>query len=144
MKINLGIGITVVALLFVAFILRLVFLCSEEKVDLVSDNYYENEIKYQERIDQQQNAMAGARQIRFGQHQGLLSMQFPSGSDWSGTARFFRPDNARLDFDVQLSPNENGVQEVSLKDIKPGNWKVMIEWSDGKVKMYQEEKIWVD
>ena len=144
MRINWGIGIAVVATMFVVFILRLVFLCSEQKVDLVSEKYYENEIKYQERIDQQQNAANGSRLVRFDQHQGLLSVRFPSSSDWSGTAKFFRPDNAGLDFDVQLSPDANGVQEFSLKDMKPGNWKVMLEWSDGKEKMYQEEKIWVD
>ena len=53
MRFNWGFGIVVVAGLFVAFILNLVYQCSQQQVDLVTDKYYEKELKYQEQIDQE-------------------------------------------------------------------------------------------
>ncbi|MCB9190933.1 MAG: FixH family protein [Flavobacteriales bacterium] len=41
---------------FVAFMLFMVVMAVQQDFDLVADNYYEQEIAYQDRIDQMNNA----------------------------------------------------------------------------------------
>ena len=55
MKFNWGWGIFIVLVLFIAFIGNLVYKSSQVRVDLVSENYYEKEIKYQHQIESEKN-----------------------------------------------------------------------------------------
>ena len=52
MKLNWGYKILIVYLMFAAGMLTMVYLTTQENRDLVSDNYYEEELAYQEIIDQ--------------------------------------------------------------------------------------------
>jgi hypothetical protein len=51
MKFNWGTGIVLSFIIFAASILMIVLFPFNQKADLVSDNYYEREIKFQEQID---------------------------------------------------------------------------------------------
>ncbi len=48
---NFGSKITVLYLSFVGLILTLVFMCFGQKVELVSKDYYAQELKFQDKID---------------------------------------------------------------------------------------------
>ena len=73
MRFNWGFGIVVAAGLFVAFILNLVYQCSQQQVDLVTDKYYEKELKYQEQIDQEKNTLALSGKLTVVAGPGYLS-----------------------------------------------------------------------
>ena len=64
MKFNWGYKIVLVYCVFVAGILYLVVQSSRQQMDLVTDDYYAQEIKYQEKIDQSKRASALSEPIR--------------------------------------------------------------------------------
>jgi len=146
MKFNWGTGITIFALAFVAFILNLVFRCSKEQVELVSESYYSNEIRFQERIDRQSNLLESGEFVKLVMSPDSLDMFFPRFSgqtELKGTIHFFRPDESSKDFTVPVSTNGSYFQSVAIADLKPGNWKVQIDFDAGGKPYYQEEKIWI-
>ncbi len=51
---NWGVGIAIVYILFVLGMLTLVFKSRSQKIDLVTENYYQQELAYQEEIDAKQ------------------------------------------------------------------------------------------
>ena len=53
---NWGYKIMFVYLLFVVGMLTLVYKCTQQNTELVADNYYDQEVKYQERYNKLQNA----------------------------------------------------------------------------------------
>ena len=52
MKFNWGFGIALVIVIFAVGVGVLVYIAASQKVDLVADNYYEQELKHQDRIDE--------------------------------------------------------------------------------------------
>ena len=56
MKFNWGYKITVFYLVFIAGIMYLVIQSSRQKMDLVTTDYYAQELKYQDKIDQSKRA----------------------------------------------------------------------------------------
>ena len=56
MKFNWGVGIFTFYGLFVVFILALVFRSSQENYDLVTEDYYQQEIRFEEVINKRNNA----------------------------------------------------------------------------------------
>ena len=65
MKFNWGYKIVLVYSVFVAGILYLVVQSSRQQMDLVTDDYYAQEIRYQEKIDQSKRASALSEPIRY-------------------------------------------------------------------------------
>ncbi|MFM2207852.1 MAG: hypothetical protein RL213_1827 [Bacteroidota bacterium] len=144
MKINWGFGITLAALSFVAFILSLVYRCSKEEVDLVSERYYENELNYQQRINSKANVVQEGMEIAIDQRPDRIRLEFPSKVSRvsaEGTIAFYKPDAKRLDFNLPISLNDSAIQEISIADLQRGHWQLQISWNSGNVSYYQEKEI---
>lgn len=77
MQFNWGTKIAIVYLLFVAGILYLVMQSSRQKIDLVTPDYYEQEIKYQERIDQSRQADALTGKLTADRSGDSIMIRFP-------------------------------------------------------------------
>ena len=78
MNFNWGYKILFVYILFVSGIMFLVFQSSKQKIDLVTEDYYEQEIKYQERIEQMKRANALSEKVRVNIGEGTIDIFFPS------------------------------------------------------------------
>jgi hypothetical protein len=146
MRLNWGTGIALVALAFVCFMLDLVYRCANEKVDLVSESYYENELRFQERIDRQHNAHADKARFTIIAFPDSVQLCF-KGTDnpelAAGEIQFFRPDESGSDFMVPLVLGRTMTQVVKTAGKKSGKWIVKVEWSFGRSPYYQEEEIWM-
>lgn len=144
LKFNWGTGIFIFVSIFMAFILTLVYKCSEQKVDLVSADYYDKEIQYQKQINRINNSSELATQIVISSENGSINVQFPEAfknSKLIGNITFFKPDNAANDFEVPLKLNESLMQSISSKNLAPGRWNVKVTYNDENKEYYAEQKI---
>ncbi len=126
--------------------LTLVYKCTQQKVDLVAENYYEQEVKFQG----QYNSMVNSNQVEntvIVQKEGsVYKINMPAkfkDKIVAGSVIFFRPDDSKLDFNLALSP-VNGQQEIALNSLKKGAWRVKINWTSESVSYYQEDKLYID
>ncbi len=74
---NWGYKILFVYLVFIAGILVLVYKSSSEKVDLVTKNYYEQELKYEQKIDEAERAQSLSSPIKYEVNKNEISIYFP-------------------------------------------------------------------
>jgi len=131
-KFNWGTAMVVAMVLFMAFILQFVYrsLDSKNNHDLVSEDYYKDELYYQQEIDKMNNANNLKQNLSVeGTKEGFL-LTFPQEMDHTkitGTAYFQRPSNIDLDFqqDILLSESKILINHTNLVE---GKWKVKIEW----------------
>ena len=147
MKLNWGWGILIFILLFIAFILNFVYRCSLQRVDLVSDQYYENELKFQQQIEREKNTVTLGKNIHFIKNEKNIILMFPTGLDPQslfGEITFFKPDDARLDFNVKVSPESDLTQRIDLSAVKKGWWDVKVTWNDKATSYFSNEKILID
>ncbi|HNQ00459.1 MAG TPA: FixH family protein, partial [Bacteroidia bacterium] len=131
MKINWGWGIVIFLIVFMTFILQFVYRCTQQRVDLVSEKYYENEIKYQQRIEMNKNTAALDTALRISLNQGKVAIEYPSAKGArSGNITFFKPDDSRQDKIVAIDSTSGSTKQlVDVANLKKGWWNVQVQWS---------------
>ena len=147
MKLNWGWGITIFVLIFVTFILSLVYRCSQQQVDLVSEKYYENEIKFQQHINREKNTNSLTGNISLIESDSLITIQYPEAAGQkkiSGDIEFFKPDNAHKDLRLAVNADSGLRQQVKLNALSKGYWDVKINWSVDSMPYYFEKRILVN
>ena len=143
---NFGVKITILYLSFVALILTLVFLCYGQKQDLVSKDYYAQELKYQDKIDAVNNSNALPNSIS---HKVVGSTIVISVNDslplnnFSGIINFFRPSDASKDVQLKMA-FVNNQQIIDKRALQHGSYKMQLSWENDGKKYYKEEVIFID
>lgn len=139
-------GIIVTFVLFFAGTVRLVVMAFSQKVDLVSADYYEQELKFQGRIDRVERTRSAATQGSIAYDAGgkCITVSLPAaqaGHEVSGRIELYRPSAANLDRTVELAPDANGVQRVDAAGMRPGLWKVRVSWTVEKQDYFLDQKV---
>lgn len=141
---NWGKGIILTFVLFAAFIFTLVGICVNQDISLVSDDYYQKEINYDQQIDRLNNTrkLVEKPEIVVNTSSKLVSIQFPESIPSigvTGNLHFFRPSNAKLDVTYPLELAKTGIQQIDISKLRKGLWTLKFTWAlDGKE--YFEEK----
>ncbi len=143
---NWGWKIVVLYSGFVLLTLAMVFFTMNQEVFLVADDYYKQEIEYQDQIDKINNARTLEQPLamHYDSLGKALTITFPADQATGGIAgkiNFFRPSDARLDKLYVLKPNGNGSQKFLLQTFNRGRWRVKIEWRSRGVSYYEEKEI---
>lgn len=144
MKVNWGTGIVVALALFMSFILYLVITMTTDKAynhDMVVEEYYKEELAYQEEIDAEENSNALSEKIISKKVVNGWLITFPKeiqDDKIKGTVFLYRPSNKQLDFDfpIVLSGSNLLIPDESLLD---GRWNITVDWEyGGKSYLYKE------
>ena len=120
--------------------------CSRYPADLISPNYYEEEVGYQAQIDRlkftQQQAPQASVSYDAVRKQILLSLgsQKP-GTKTSGRILLYRPSAQNLDRQLELAPNAHGVQFLDAASLAPGLWKVQVSWTANEGQYFMDQQI---
>ncbi len=130
--------------LFVLALLAFIGFSRFHKMDLVTKDYYEEELKYQEHIDRQTRAKALSQALIFHYDKTSknISLTFPPEIDpatISGTVFFFRPSDARQDLKIPIKVSQDNRQTIDVGNLASGYWRVKIFWNVGEVEYYNEE-----
>lgn len=136
-----GKGILVTIIAFVSFILVLVTISiRQDDIHLVTENYYEEEIKYQEHIQREKATSSLGRDVLVWNSQSkVIHLDLPIGAE--GSLHFFRPSDAQLDRKIPIKITELGGSEIPIDTLLPGYWRVQLTWTEHGVDYYQEKKI---
>lgn len=140
-----GTKIVISFAVFMTGMLAMVFYVFNLQMDLVEDNYYEKEIKYQDHINLLENTLNNKDNLEIVKETGSINFQFPAeGSAPGGEIFFYRPSDAGKDFKVNISPDENRMQNVSTSGLIPGVWKIQVTWFSDNRKFFKEERVYID
>jgi hypothetical protein len=134
---------------FVAFILVIVVFCTFQDIQLVTDNYYEQELVYQTRIDKvnRTGTLVTPLGIAFDKLDQQIELAFPSDLDLgklAGSVTLFRPSNARYDQTLAVQVDDFGRQYIPTEKLMRGLWKVKIDWNVGGAEYYTEDMVVIE
>ena len=136
-----GIRITILYLGFVSLIITMVSLTMREKVDLVAKDYYAQELKYQDRIDEINRTKKLPEQLTWEIKPGAIFYQFPKhlkNANIKARIHFFRPSDANLDKKTNIEVDTSGVYLLSTEKIPAGVYKMQISWEAENTNYYNE------
>jgi hypothetical protein len=126
-----------------------VVFCSLQSNDLVANDYYEQELKYQGQMQRMANAsqLTGTAGIGYDARQKTLTVTVPCpdpSSRLTGRIELYRPSAARLDQAHELKVDATGSQRLDLRGLLPGLWKVRVSWRAGEKEYFLDKAIVVD
>lgn len=141
MKLNWGQSITIVIVLFMAFILTLVYKMHFRNADLVQDDFYEQEVLYNSKKESIFNYERSGFELSIEQTPNGIEVQYPSDFSYDkGSLQFYRADDKSLDKTYELTIDENSKQVLEYTDFIVGKYEVNISWnSDEKSYLYKSE-----
>ncbi len=137
---NWGKGIAIAYTTFAVFMVVMVVIMSRQTVDLEADNYYELELKHQSKIDAADNYVNLKSSIELKDDLNNPAITIPNEilqTIKSGVITFQRKGDKKLDFSFNIDRNTN--LQLPKQKLKPGVYKVSMEWNDGSKSYYKEE-----
>lgn len=144
-KFNWGYGVVLAFVVFISFILYFVFTMLTNKKynhDLVTDNYYQQELDYQNKINAYENSLDLEENITLQKTSEGLLVHFPKGIDQkkiTGTVSLYRPSNKQLDFEIPILISNNYLL-VPENRLVGGRWDITVFWKyEGKNYLYKQE-----
>ena len=138
-----------IAFLYIGFVvmtLAFVFYFMGQKVDLVTEDYYKEEIQYQDQINRISNAktLDDPVEIVYSAADKKVEIYFPEshiGRNIKGNIHFYSPADSDEDRDFPIKPEDSGVQSIYVGSMRKGLWHIKISWSVGKKEYYHEQMI---
>lgn len=142
MKISWGTKIAVFYSSFVVFIIGMVIMAFNQNFDLVTEDYYAQEIKYQQKIDDTERTMNLDADLKIDISDHQLNIVLPNSAEsiTSGTINCFRPSDETKDFNVKIEAQSN-TQSIPLNQFIKGKYLLKIDWIAGGKSYYEERTI---
>ncbi len=127
---NWGKGIVMVYVLFVAGMLYLVFQSKQQKLDLVVDDYYQQELKFQGQIDAAQRAINAGAQPMVAVNAGQFILRIPgaSGQAVSGILLAYCAADKGRDQRMDLHETTSGEWNLPLSGLEKGKYVFKVQW----------------
>jgi hypothetical protein len=149
MKSNRNLWPWAIVLTFVLFIsgtVSLVVMACSQKVELVSQNYYEQELQFQGQLDRMNRTsrLAVPASISYDPIRRLIAISLPpehKGRMVTGHIDLYRPSAAGQDRRLTLQTDERGIQSLDAAHLGAGLWKLRLSWQVDDREYFHEQQI---
>lgn len=129
-----GHGIVLALGSFMIFILSMIFIFSRgmQNSELITDNYYEEELQYQKVIDAKNNADALPEKPVYSQNANGITIKFPAEIN-NGNAKFkidlHRAEDRNLDVIREIPLNRDNAVFLPAAILAEGNYVLRVMWT---------------
>jgi len=115
-------------------------------VELVSPDYYSQELQFQDQIDRCEHtaALRGQVQVAYDAAHRALTLALPAAhaaAHATGEIQLYRPSAAGLDRRVALNLDTQGHQSLDARTLSDGLWRVRVTWRVGEEDFAFDEKV---
>ncbi len=138
---NWGWKITIAIIVYMIGIISVVWYTMTLDVNLVSEDYYKQELAYEEQITRQKNTAALPEKptFAFSADRKLVILTFPDGlQPEQGTITFYRPSDFTKDRTFKIELDEHNQQGFTISGFVPGLWRIKLLWEKEGKSYYQE------
>ncbi len=145
-KINWDVAIVLSLMIFIIFIVYIAFFYSNVTSQLISDRYYEDEIKYQETIEEKKNFLKLYKNIQiFSTPLGIKIIIPLYNEHIKGFLILLRFSSKDLDIKRIFEFPKYSYKKIfiSKKILKKGYYKLIIRWKSNK-NFFFEKKIYLE
>ena len=142
MRFHWGTAIAFVYTTFAACTAGFVVFAMRHPVELVSDDYYANSLRHDEKRAAIENA-GRLGTLVLSSAAGELDISLPPAhaADARGEVRLYRPSDRSYDRRWPLEVADDGSQRVSTTDVPAGHWIAQLSWTSGGRAFYLEQPV---
>jgi hypothetical protein len=133
---------------FIIYVLTLIFvLYKSTTVDhsLVVQDYYNQDIHYQEKYDKVKNVATYSKSIKVDWSAGekKLSVIFQNDNGRKGVVKLYNPADTQKDISFDLKKESLASYEYAGINLSAGRWKVQVDWEEDGVPFFIEKEIYI-
>ncbi len=146
LKISWGTGIVIVFVIFMSATISTAVYLMNQDVNLVADDYYNQEIKYQQQIDRIKRTKKLDEKNIIAFNGSIVNVTIPESlisSDLTGEIYFYRPSDEKSDVKIPLYTDTLGVQVIPVSSLEKGLWAVKVNWLTGEMEYFVEKRIFI-
>jgi len=146
-KFSWGTGIVIGIIIFITLSVTMTVIFMTQDVSLVSDNYYEKSLVYQDEIDKQSRTKSLDEQVKIIFNGEVITVLFPSDyldKNISGEIYFYRPSDSSIDFKLPLLVSDEGSQIIPAQRLEKGFWRLKLNWTMEGNGYYNERAVTVE
>ncbi len=142
MKFNWGTGAFILFGTFVIFMLVMVYLSTQQKSELVTEDYYEKELAFKEILKKEARTEQLSEKLTWQIINNQLRIQFPKevGEIIMGEIIFFKPSNQNDDKKISFQTTTS-FHSIDISKFSAGMYQLKIDWSANNIEYYNEEVI---
>jgi hypothetical protein len=136
-------GLITAFVLFFAGMATVVTIAVTHQENLVSDQYYENELNFQGQLDSAARAQKAGADIRYDASARSVVIALPPGQvagKLAGTIQLYRADAPEKDRTLTLQPGSDGRQTLNVAQFATGPWLLRVNWQAAGQGYYLEQK----
>jgi len=141
---NWGNKLLLTFIVFGCGIFYLVYRSMKVETDLVSKEYYKDEIAYQQVIDGANSASQLRSNAQVVLQGDKIILQLPDemkNEKVSGKAWFYCAADAKKDKHLSLQVNADAMQLIEKSFLAPGNYTVKLNWESNQKQYYSERTL---
>jgi len=142
-KFTWGTGIFITIIVFVSFFISFIIFSFTKDVNLVTKDYFPDEIAYDIKIQKIKNSNALINKIQFTVNNNILKIVFPDEikdrNKVSGTVLLYFIKSYRKDKIFNINLNKQKEQYFDLSEFPKGRYTVKIDWNYHNKDFFQEE-----
>lgn len=138
-----------IALVIVAFILWISFLVYKTTLvtsEMVTDNYYEKELKYEEVIQAKRNLQKLNEELVIQQRNDSVLITFPKEFDATsrGEIYFYRPSNPKQDKTFPIDLTHTSTQVITKNNLTRGVYQIQVSWNQNSTPYFFEQTLFIE
>lgn len=138
-KFNWGWGIFCFFTLFVGFMIFMVYMTTTIDHDLVTSDYYKQEIEYQNKIDMKNNLAKTGQHVSVKENGNEVRVTVPINGEKlidKAEVYFYRPSDESKD--LKLDNHQNGTFIIPNDQLAKGEYVIKTQWAVDGVNYYEE------
>lgn len=144
MRLNWGHYILISIVLFMTLILYMVFRSFQSDNELVAEDYYAQELQYQNVIEKRNRAGQLEQNVVWQSELEGIMLIYPSEyKDIKGSIYLFRPSDKDMDLEIIIDPDSASKQLVPMSDLHRGKYILQVDWTHDEVDYFTEGVVFI-
>ncbi len=142
MKFTWGHGMVLVLIIYMSFILSFVFKLNIS--ELVTEDYYTEEVRYQSLIDRKKNYKDLKEKPLVETKDKEIRISFPAqfnSENVVGTLELFRPSDAKRDIKIPIILDQKNIQRIPTVNLLKGKYYVIVDWKSNNTQYNTKQTI---
>ncbi len=144
---NWGTGIAITIAVAIGLMTFLVYKTTTIEFEMAEQDYYAQELKFNDKIKATQNAKLLSSKIQIVQDHQFITIHVPEEcivSGATGNILLYRPSAQKNDLHLKFSPDNHGNIVIEKEKFIPGIYRLKADWQMNGLSYYEEQSFYVE
>jgi nitrogen fixation protein FixH len=144
-KLHAGHYVAIFFVFFISLLVTALIASRNQDHNLVSENYYDLDLQYQQRMEAKNNIAKQPDKITLSQNNNnFVSLTiYEPHQNAKGSIKMYRPSDQTKDLAIPFIIDEMGKIEIPTENLERGRWVLIIDWIENDIPFFKEFNLYL-